>query len=132
MRRPFLFQMQLALFPQSSSSSLAKIDAFEMKLHSKVKLFTDMVETLMAFVSLFFEYVTPGSPEWTQIQTRIAELLSVCHRTTPDYSKFSVESEMMKIAVYGDHSALSTLFFFQVSNFFGIQIDLTVTYMRLL
>lgn len=106
--------MQLALFPQPIPSTMAKIDAVEMKLHSKVRLFTEMVETLMAFLRLFMAAEQRGTNRWNRVVTLVTNLLSKCHTSTPEFSKFSVESEMMKIAVHGDHSALSTLYFFQV------------------
>jgi hypothetical protein len=94
---------------------MAKIDAAEMKLNSKVRLFTEMVETLMAFLRLFIAVEQRGTSRWNCVQVLVTGLLSKCHTTTPEFSKFSVESEMMKIAVHGDHSALSTLYFFQVT-----------------
>lgn len=106
--------MQLALFPQPGPSSMAKVDAAEMKLHSKVRMFTEMVETLMAFLRLFIVLEQHGTNRWNDVKTLVESLLSKCRTSTPEFSKFSVESEMMKIAVHGDHSALSTLYFFQV------------------
>jgi len=113
--------MHVALFPQPFPSSMAKIDAVEMKLHSKVRLFTEMVETLMAFLRLFIAIELRGTNQWDRVHKIITGLLLKCRALTPEFSKFSVESEMMKIAVHGDHSALSTLYFFQVCLIFHLE-----------
>jgi hypothetical protein len=112
--------MQLALFPRSTLNA-SKPDAVEVKMHCKVRLFTEMVETLMSFLRLFVVTEQTNTEHWKRVEIVIADLLSLCHSTTPQFSKFNVESEMLKIAVHSDHSTLSTLYFFQVILTFSSQ-----------
>lgn len=129
--------MQMMLFPQCSITPTSPSEpdtGVDSKLHSRVRLFTEMVETLMAFLRLFtiVEAGTPSLPsaagtpppsaDYQVVCGLVTRLLALCHATTPAFSKFSVESEMMKIAVHGDHSTLSTLYFFQVGchSFFPV------------
>ena len=121
-----MIKVQCKLFPAEASKtdhSVVNLGIFDsqVKCHSKIKLFTEMVETFMAFLRLFIEQESCDE-HWRQLRRPVSTLLSLCQRSTAQYSKFSLESEMMKIAVYGDHSAMSTLYFFQEDLFPNVTI----------
>ncbi|ESN97175.1 hypothetical protein HELRODRAFT_178284 [Helobdella robusta] len=86
-----------------------------------IRLFTELVESFMALLRTLFDILPSQACQYnenddkimTELKRSVSSLISLCHKTTPPFSKFSLESEMMKIAVCGDHSALSTLYFHQ-------------------
>lgn len=110
--------------------TLPYLDNSQVACHSKIKLFTETVEAFMAFLRLLIE-LDPARNELIGIdcvrirdfsglgflREPMSELLNLCHRTTTPYSKFSLESEILKIAVHGGHSTFSTLSYFQEDLF---------------
>ena len=82
----------------------------QVKQQSKVRLHCEMVETLMAFLSILVEQPITEA-HWKALSAVVRQLLQLS-ANIPDL-KFNIECEMLKIAVYGGQSTLSTLYFFQ-------------------
>lgn len=86
----------------------------QVKQHSTIRLMTEMVETFMAFLRMIIDQKI-NEDHWRQLRELTINLLQLSHQIRNP--KFNFESDVLKIAVYGGQSTLSTLYFFQEDLF---------------
>ena len=90
--------------------------AFEMQSHqhAKVRLMVEILESFMAFLRMFVDQKLTDN-HWQELYGTLVSLM----RRSAEYipSAYSLQSEMLRIAVYGGQSASSTLYFFQEDLF---------------
>ena len=80
------------------------------KQHSTIRLMTEMVETFMAFLRMIVDQDIEER-HWKKLHSLTCDLLKLSHQI--HNPKFNFESDVLKIAVFGGQSTLSTLYFFQ-------------------
>jgi Fem-1 family protein b len=99
---------------QARTRDHAFLDSHQVKQHSTIRLMTEMVETFMSFLRMMVDQKI-HQKHWQKLHSLTSELIQLSHHIRNP--KFNFECDVLKIAVYGGQSTLSTLYFFQEDLF---------------